>query len=95
MIVLDTKYRNSVTFCCFFFQSRDIDRTQKPKVREANYYYFIESSIALAISFVINVFVVSVFAHGLYNKTNRDVVSIKYKYLPNFMDNVINFEYGA
>lgn len=55
-------------------QSRDIDRTQKPKVKEANYYYFIESSVALFISFLINVAVVSVFAHGLFGKTNQDVV---------------------
>lgn len=38
-------------------------------------YYFIEASIALLVSFIINVFVVSVFAHGLYNKTNEDIVS--------------------
>lgn len=42
-------------------------------------YYFIEASIALFISFVINVFVVAVFAHGLYNKTNNQVVSITLK----------------
>lgn len=38
-------------------------------------YYFVEASIALLVSFIINVFVVSVFAHGLYNKTNEDIVS--------------------
>ncbi|XP_015372224.1 PREDICTED: protein Malvolio [Diuraphis noxia] len=38
--------------------------------------FFIESSIALFVSFVINVCVVSVFAHGLYNKTNGDVLDI-------------------
>lgn len=38
-------------------------------------YYFVEASIALFISYVINVFVVSVFAHGMYEKTNADVVS--------------------
>ena len=58
-----------------FFQSRDIDRRQPNKVREANLYYFTEASIALFVSFVINVFVVSVFAHGLFGKTNADVVS--------------------
>ena len=41
--------------------------------RPANKYFFIESSIALFISFLINVFVVSVFAEGLYGKTNNDV----------------------
>jgi len=54
-------------------KSRDVDRRQSPAVREANKYFFIESSIALFISFLINVFVVSVFAEGLYGKTNNDV----------------------
>lgn len=39
-------------------------------------YYFIEAVIAMLVSFVINVFVMSVFAHGLFNKTNADVVSL-------------------
>ena len=56
-------------------QSRDIDRRQPKKVEEANMYYFVEAAIALFISFIINVFVVSVFAHGLFQKTNEDVVS--------------------
>lgn len=38
-------------------------------------YYFIEASIALFLSFIINVFVVAVFAHGLFQKTNNQVVS--------------------
>lgn len=38
-------------------------------------YFFIEACIALLVSFVINVFVVSVFAHGLYNKKNQEIVS--------------------
>lgn len=54
-------------------KSRDIDRTKAEKVREANYYYFIESCIALFCSFIINVFVVSVFAYGLFEKTNGEV----------------------
>lgn len=55
-------------------KSRDVDRRQPAKVKEANYYFFIEASIALVISFVINVFVVSVFAHGMYGKTNVDIL---------------------
>lgn len=55
-------------------KSRDIDRTKKQQVRDANMYYFIEASIALLVSFVINVFVVSVFAHGLFQTTNKEVV---------------------
>ncbi len=42
-------------------------------MREANFYFFVESSIALAASFFINVFVVSVFAAGLHGRTNADV----------------------
>ncbi|KAL3837230.1 hypothetical protein ACJMK2_022599 [Sinanodonta woodiana] len=42
--------------------SRDIDRKDKEAVKEANMYNGIESSIALFVSFVINLFVVAVFA---------------------------------
>lgn len=55
-------------------KSRKIDRTQPSKVKEANYYFFVEASIALFVSFIINVFVVAVFAHGLNGKTNQDVI---------------------
>lgn len=54
-------------------KSRSIDRTSKEKVKEANKYYFIESAIALFVSLIINIFVVSVFAEGLYGKTNQEV----------------------
>ncbi|XP_077458987.1 natural resistance-associated macrophage protein 2 [Stigmatopora argus] len=54
-------------------KSRDIDRRNKKEVKEANKYYFIESTIALFVSFLINVFVVAVFAQAFYNKTNMDV----------------------
>ncbi|CAK9816830.1 Protein Malvolio [Anthophora quadrimaculata] len=57
-------------------KSRDIDRRESRKVREANMYYFIEACIALLVSFIINVFVVAVFAHGLYEKTNLDVYNV-------------------
>jgi natural resistance-associated macrophage protein 2 len=56
-------------------KSRKVDRTQPTKVKEANYYFFIEASVALFVSFVINVFVVSVFAHGLWGKTNDDIIT--------------------
>lgn len=55
-------------------KSRSIDRKNPAKVKEANYYFFIEAAIALFVSFIINVFVVSVFAHGLYGKTNKNVI---------------------
>ncbi|XP_033336657.2 solute carrier family member malvolio isoform X3 [Megalopta genalis] len=57
-------------------KSRDIDRREPKKVREANMYYFVEACIALFVSFIINVFVVSVFAYGLYNKTNEEVYEV-------------------
>lgn len=55
-------------------KSRDVDRRVARKVRDANLYYFIEAAIALFISLIINVFVVSVFAHGMFQKTNNDVL---------------------
>lgn len=57
-------------------KSRDIDRRKPEKLKEANFYYFIESSIALLCSVVINIFVVSVFAYGLHNKTNAELVRV-------------------
>lgn len=65
-------------------KSRDIDRRKPEKLKEANFYYFIESSIALLFSVIINIFVVSVFAYGLHNKTNAELVRIciaPFKYL--------------
>lgn len=56
-------------------KSRNIDRKNVSKVKEANYYFFIEAAIALFISFIINVFVVSVFAHGMSGKTNADIIA--------------------
>merc|ERR1719427_926721 len=57
-------------------KSRDIDRNKKGEVREANFYFFIEAAVALFVSFLINVFVVAVFAEGLYGKTNHQVREI-------------------
>ncbi|KAK7486309.1 hypothetical protein BaRGS_00022479, partial [Batillaria attramentaria] len=47
-------------------KSRQVDRDNKEKVKEANMYFFVEATIALFVSFVINVFVTSVFAEGFY-----------------------------
>uniref|UniRef100_A0A4W6FY66 Solute carrier family 11 member 2 n=1 Tax=Lates calcarifer TaxID=8187 RepID=A0A4W6FY66_LATCA len=54
-------------------KSREVDRKNKKEVKEANKYFFIESSIALFVSFLINVFVVAVFAQAFYNKSNMEV----------------------
>ena len=45
-------------------KSRGIDRRKPTAVRQANMYFFVESAIALFVSFLINVFVVAVFAAG-------------------------------
>ncbi|XP_061688326.1 natural resistance-associated macrophage protein 2 [Syngnathoides biaculeatus] len=57
-------------------KSRDIDRQNKKEIKEANKYFFIESTIALFVSFLINVFVVAVFAQAFFNKTNMDVHNV-------------------
>ena len=56
-------------------KSRNVDRESSKAMRKANMYFFVESAIALFVSFVINVFVVAVFASGLYGKTNSDILS--------------------
>nr|AYW01696.1 NRAMP3 protein [Morus alba] len=47
-------------------QSREIDHTKKGRVQEALNYYSIESTVALVVSFIINLFVTTVFAKGFY-----------------------------
>ncbi|KFO76690.1 Natural resistance-associated macrophage protein 2, partial [Cuculus canorus] len=54
-------------------KSRQVNRANKREVREANKYFFIESCIALFVSFIINIFVVTVFAEAFFEKTNADV----------------------
>uniref|UniRef100_A0A914CPE6 Natural resistance-associated macrophage protein n=1 Tax=Acrobeloides nanus TaxID=290746 RepID=A0A914CPE6_9BILA len=52
---------------------RKIDGTKKSSLIEANFYFFIEAGIVLLCSFLINAIVASVFALGLYNKTNYQI----------------------
>ncbi|XWS41825.1 hypothetical protein CRYUN_Cryun17cG0116100 [Craigia yunnanensis] len=47
-------------------QSREIDQSKKGRVQEALNYYSIESTAALIISFIINLFVTTVFAKAFY-----------------------------
>ncbi|KAF7271804.1 hypothetical protein GWI33_015350, partial [Rhynchophorus ferrugineus] len=61
-------------------KSRDVDRGRSEKVREANMYYFIECCFAIFVSLIINIFVLAVFAHGLYLKTNKEVHDSCLKY---------------
>lgn len=56
-------------------KSREVDRTRSEKVKEANLYYFVECCVAIFVSLFINIFVLAVFASGLYLKTNEEVVS--------------------
>lgn len=56
-------------------KSREVDRKNPEKIKEARMYYFVENGIALVCSFIINIFVVTVFAYGLFEKTNNDIVS--------------------
>uniref|UniRef100_UPI00398EA987 natural resistance-associated macrophage protein 2-like n=1 Tax=Pristiophorus japonicus TaxID=55135 RepID=UPI00398EA987 len=57
-------------------RSRDVNRANKNEVKEANRYFFIEACVALFVSFLINVFVVSVFAEAFYNQTNEQVHAV-------------------
>ncbi|KAG7237889.1 hypothetical protein INR49_031682 [Caranx melampygus] len=57
-------------------KSREVDRTDRKQVKEANKYFFLESTIALFVSFLINVFVVAVFAEAFYNRTNTEVHNV-------------------
>ncbi|KAH9255095.1 hypothetical protein BASA81_006854 [Batrachochytrium salamandrivorans] len=49
--------------------SRDVDRTSPSSVKEANFYYTLESSLTLLMTFFVNAAIVSVFAHGFYSST--------------------------
>ncbi|XP_021820273.1 metal transporter Nramp2-like [Prunus avium] len=56
--------------------SRNIDPHKKGRVQEALNYYSIESSIALFISFMINLFVTTVFAKGFYGTKQADSIGL-------------------
>ncbi|XP_046593552.1 protein Malvolio isoform X2 [Neodiprion lecontei] len=71
-------------------KSRKIDRTKKVQVQDANMYFFTEACIALFVSFIINIFVVSVFAYGLFDKSNKDVYTMCYE--NNFTLGIETFE---
>ncbi|XP_047136684.1 natural resistance-associated macrophage protein 2 isoform X1 [Hydra vulgaris] len=54
-------------------KTRNINVKDKHAVKEANCYYAIECAVALTVSFIINVFVVGVFAMAFFGKTYGDV----------------------
>ncbi|PIN18385.1 Mn2+ and Fe2+ transporters of the NRAMP family [Handroanthus impetiginosus] len=57
-------------------QSRDIDSRKIGRVREALTYYSIESGAALAISFIINLFVTTVFAKAFYGTEQANSIGL-------------------
>ena len=56
-------------------RSRKVDRSKKQNIREANFYFFLESAIALFVSFVINLFVVCVFAEAFHTYTTQYLIN--------------------
>ncbi|KAI3722642.1 hypothetical protein L2E82_33684 [Cichorium intybus] len=58
-------------------QSREIDPRKTGRVREAIKYYSIESAIALAISFIINLFVTTVFAKAFFGTAIADTIGLE------------------
>lgn len=57
-------------------QSREIDPKKKGQVQEAINYYTIESTAALLVSFMINLFVTTVFAKGFYRSKQADSIGL-------------------
>ncbi|XP_047578503.1 natural resistance-associated macrophage protein 1 isoform X2 [Lutra lutra] len=57
-------------------KSREIDRSRRADIREANMYFLIEATIALSVSFFINLFVVAVFGQAFYQQTNEAAFNV-------------------
>ncbi|KAL3525638.1 hypothetical protein ACH5RR_014010 [Cinchona calisaya] len=57
-------------------QSREIDTRKVGRVREAINYYSIESAVALIISFIINMFVTTVFAKAFYGTEKANDIGL-------------------
>ncbi|XVE55810.1 hypothetical protein DITRI_Ditri03aG0187000 [Diplodiscus trichospermus] len=57
-------------------QSRKIDPKRRGRVQEAINYYSIESSVALLVSFMINLFVTTVFAKGFYGTKQANNIGL-------------------
>lgn len=58
-------------------QSREVDRCRVGRVREALNYFSIESAVALAISFLINLFVTTVFAKAFHGTKIANNIGLK------------------
>ncbi|XP_013375328.1 PREDICTED: natural resistance-associated macrophage protein 1 isoform X3 [Chinchilla lanigera] len=57
-------------------KSREVDRAHRADIREANMYFLVEATIALSVSFVINLFVMAVFGQAFYQQNNEDAFNI-------------------
>ncbi|KAL9229803.1 hypothetical protein vseg_005232 [Gypsophila vaccaria] len=57
-------------------QSRDIDHKKRGQVQEALNYYSIESAFALLVSFIINLFVTTVFAKSFYGTPEANNIGL-------------------
>ncbi|KAI4544440.1 hypothetical protein MG293_004706 [Ovis ammon polii] len=57
-------------------KSREVDRSRRADIREANMYFLIEATIALSVSFFINLFVMAVFGQAFYKQTNQAAFNI-------------------
>ncbi|XP_038278733.1 natural resistance-associated macrophage protein 1 [Dermochelys coriacea] len=57
-------------------KTREVTRSERKEVSEANKYFLIESCIALFVSFLINLFVMAVFGQAFYHRTNQDVYNV-------------------
>ncbi|XP_051010507.1 natural resistance-associated macrophage protein 1 [Acomys russatus] len=57
-------------------KSREVDRARRADIREANMYFLIEATIALSVSFIINLFVMAVFGQAFYQQTNEQAFNI-------------------
>ncbi|KAM6151945.1 natural resistance-associated macrophage protein 1 [Erethizon dorsatum] len=57
------------------FKSWEGDRAHRD-IREANMYFLIEATIALSVSFVINLFVMAVFGQAFYHQNNQDAFNV-------------------
>ncbi|XP_074295316.1 metal transporter Nramp3-like [Silene latifolia] len=57
-------------------QSRHVDHSKRGQVQEALNYYSIESTIALIVSFIINLFVTTVFAKSFYGTPEAESIGL-------------------
>ncbi|KAJ8437000.1 hypothetical protein Cgig2_010345 [Carnegiea gigantea] len=57
-------------------QSRDVDHKKRGRVQEALNYYTMESTFALVVSFIINLFVMTVFAKSFYGTPEAESIGL-------------------